>query len=271
MRIGFTLPQFGELAHHPQHAARFARQAEALGADSLWVGDRLLAPVDPKVGYAGTDVIPPEFRSALDPFALLATAAAVTERVQLGTNVINAPWYRARAARPLPHQRRSAERGTAAGRPRHRLVARGVRDDGHPHGRARPPPRRMPGRPHRLVDTEPGRAPRRTLDRARQPHRPQARRPPRPPVYLGAVPPPPSPGPPGAPTAGCPSRPSAGSTPGPTPSPPSPGTWPDCGKRSSGRDGIRPASTRSSGSTPMPTPRSRTSRPRSRGRSGRRA
>lgn len=93
MRIGFTLPQFGELAHHPQHAARFARQAEALGADSLWVGDRLLAPVDPKVGYAGTDVIPPEFRSALDPFALLATAAAVTERVQLGTNVINAPWY----------------------------------------------------------------------------------------------------------------------------------------------------------------------------------
>jgi probable F420-dependent oxidoreductase len=93
MRIGFTLPQFGELAHHPQHVARFARQAEALGADSLWVGDRLLAPVDPKVGYAGTDVIPPEFRSALDPFALLATAAAATERVQLGTNVINAPWY----------------------------------------------------------------------------------------------------------------------------------------------------------------------------------
>lgn len=93
MRIGFTLPQFGELAHHSQHAARFARQAEALGADSLWVGDRLLAPVDPKVGYAGTDVIPPEFRSALDPFALLATAAAATERVQLGSNVINAPWY----------------------------------------------------------------------------------------------------------------------------------------------------------------------------------
>ncbi|MFI0814210.1 TIGR03619 family F420-dependent LLM class oxidoreductase [Streptomyces sp. NPDC021098] len=93
MRIGFTLPQFGELAHHPQHVARFAREAEALGADSLWVGDRLLAPVDPEVGYAGTDVIPPEFRSALDPFALLATAAAATERVQLGTNVINAPWY----------------------------------------------------------------------------------------------------------------------------------------------------------------------------------
>ncbi|MER6141657.1 TIGR03619 family F420-dependent LLM class oxidoreductase [Streptomyces sparsogenes] len=93
MRIGFALPQFGALAHHPEDVVRFARQAEELGAASLWVGDRLLAPVRPTVGYAGTDTIPPEFRVALDPFALLATAAAVTERVQLGSNVINAPWY----------------------------------------------------------------------------------------------------------------------------------------------------------------------------------
>ncbi|MGY0058196.1 TIGR03619 family F420-dependent LLM class oxidoreductase [Streptomyces sp. LZ34] len=93
MRIGFALPQFGALAHHPEEVARFARQAEELGAASLWVGDRLLDPVHPTVGYAGADTIPPEFRTALDPFATLATAAAVTERVQLGTNVINAPWY----------------------------------------------------------------------------------------------------------------------------------------------------------------------------------
>lgn len=93
MRIGFSLPQFGALAHRPEEVARFARQAEELGAASLWVGDRLLDPVDPTVGYAGADTIPPEFRTALDPFATLATAAAVTERVQLGSNVINAPWY----------------------------------------------------------------------------------------------------------------------------------------------------------------------------------
>ncbi|MCO8302852.1 MULTISPECIES: TIGR03619 family F420-dependent LLM class oxidoreductase [Streptomyces] len=93
MRIGFALPQFGPLAHHPEEIARFARRAEELGADSLWVGDRLIAPVDPSVGYAGTDVIPPEFRAALDPFTVLAAAAAATERVQLGTDVINAPWY----------------------------------------------------------------------------------------------------------------------------------------------------------------------------------
>ncbi|ATL85688.1 TIGR03619 family F420-dependent LLM class oxidoreductase [Streptomyces samsunensis] len=93
MRIGFALPQFGPLAHHPEDIARFAHRAEELGADSLWVGDRLLAPVDPIVGYAGTDVIPPEFRASLDPFTVLAAAATATERVQLGTNVINAPWY----------------------------------------------------------------------------------------------------------------------------------------------------------------------------------
>ncbi|MEU4891709.1 TIGR03619 family F420-dependent LLM class oxidoreductase [Streptomyces sp. NPDC044780] len=93
MRIGFALPQFGPLAHRPEDIARFARRAEELGADSLWVGDRLLAPVDPSVGYGGTDVIPPEFRTALDPFTVLATAAAATERVRLGSDVINAPWY----------------------------------------------------------------------------------------------------------------------------------------------------------------------------------
>jgi alkanesulfonate monooxygenase SsuD/methylene tetrahydromethanopterin reductase-like flavin-dependent oxidoreductase (luciferase family) len=33
------------------------------------------------------------FRAILDPFTLLTIAATVTERVQLGTNVLNAPWY----------------------------------------------------------------------------------------------------------------------------------------------------------------------------------
>ncbi|RAY17094.1 LLM class F420-dependent oxidoreductase [Actinomadura craniellae] len=93
MQIGFTLPQFGPLAHQAGEVARFAAEAERLGAGSLWVGDRLLAPVDPTVGYGGGDSIPEVFRSRLDPFALLAVAATATERVRLGTNVLNAPWY----------------------------------------------------------------------------------------------------------------------------------------------------------------------------------
>jgi probable F420-dependent oxidoreductase len=93
MRIGFTLPQFGALAHQARDVARFARAIEDLGADSLWVADRLLAPVNPTVGYGGGDTIPKVFHSILDPFAVLAVAASATERVEVGTNVLNAPWY----------------------------------------------------------------------------------------------------------------------------------------------------------------------------------
>ena len=42
MRIGFTLPQFGALAHHARDVARFARGIEDLGRDSLWVAGRPL-------------------------------------------------------------------------------------------------------------------------------------------------------------------------------------------------------------------------------------
>jgi probable F420-dependent oxidoreductase len=93
MRLGFALPQFGRLGTQPGAATEFAREAEALGADSLWVSDRLMAPVHPVIGYAGTDTIPVQFRTPMDPFALLAAAAAVTQRARLGASVLNAPFY----------------------------------------------------------------------------------------------------------------------------------------------------------------------------------
>jgi probable F420-dependent oxidoreductase len=93
MRIGFSLPQFGTIASEPGAVIRFAREAEALGADSLWAGDRLLSPVRPEIGYSGTDTMPEQFRSRLDPFTVLTAAAAVTERATLGTSVLNAPFY----------------------------------------------------------------------------------------------------------------------------------------------------------------------------------
>jgi len=89
VRIGFTLPQLGALAHYPREVSRFAREAEQLGADSLWVGDRLLAPVNPTVGYGGADTIPRAFHALLDPFVLLSIAAVSTKHVQIGTNVLN--------------------------------------------------------------------------------------------------------------------------------------------------------------------------------------
>jgi len=93
MRIGFNLPQYGSHAHHPDGIAAFARQAEQMGADSLWVGDRLLAPVEPEINYPGTTAFPDEFRAGLDPFAALTVAAVVTTRPLLGTSVLVTPWY----------------------------------------------------------------------------------------------------------------------------------------------------------------------------------
>ncbi|ULE32403.1 TIGR03619 family F420-dependent LLM class oxidoreductase [Mycobacterium sp. IDR2000157661] len=89
--LGFAIPQFGAAAH--ADLARFAATAESLGAGSLWVGDRLLTPVNPSVGYAGGDTVPDRFRTALDPFVALTVAATATNRVRLGSSVFVAPWY----------------------------------------------------------------------------------------------------------------------------------------------------------------------------------
>jgi probable F420-dependent oxidoreductase len=89
--LGFALPQFGESAH--AELARFASTAEQLGAESLWVGDRLLAAVEPSVGYGGADTVPVNFRMSLDPFTAVAVAAAVTTSARLGFSALVAPWY----------------------------------------------------------------------------------------------------------------------------------------------------------------------------------
>lgn len=92
MKIGFTLPQFGPAGLEGE-VGRFAHEAEEAGAASLWVGDRLLSPVAPSVGYGGGPGYPPQFRASLDPFVVLTVAAAATGTALLGTNVLNAPWY----------------------------------------------------------------------------------------------------------------------------------------------------------------------------------
>ncbi|MVU82682.1 TIGR03619 family F420-dependent LLM class oxidoreductase [Nocardia sp. ET3-3] len=102
MKIGFSLPQHGAQAREGARVAHYATALEQAGADSLWVGERLIAATNPAVGYAGKPTIPDEFNSVLDPLLLLGIAAAVTERVRLGTNVLIAPLHRpAHLARAL--------------------------------------------------------------------------------------------------------------------------------------------------------------------------
>lgn len=94
MELGFALPYLHNVAHQVSEAGEFAREAEKAGAASLWVGDRNFAAVNPKIGAGGIgNTIPVEYRTAADPFQILAIAGSATERVRLGTHVLIAPVY----------------------------------------------------------------------------------------------------------------------------------------------------------------------------------
>src|SRR4051794_17952113 len=94
MRLGFTVPQFGQYAG-PDAVLAAARQAEELGYDSLWVLERLLYPVNPQTPYPATadGSLPLMYRRSLDPLAILTYLAAATSQVRIGTTIINLPFY----------------------------------------------------------------------------------------------------------------------------------------------------------------------------------
>ena len=71
-----------------ENVVEIARLAEDLGYHSLWTFQRLLAAVDAD----GAPLLLPQYRSVLDPIALLAYLAAVTDRVRLGVAVLNLPF-----------------------------------------------------------------------------------------------------------------------------------------------------------------------------------
>lgn len=94
MQIGIQLAQNGSTAN-PAAVRSFVTAAESLGYHSVWVMDRLIAPLEPSVGYAGSDLeLPREHGTSLEPLSALTYAAALSERVQLGTSVLVGPWYR---------------------------------------------------------------------------------------------------------------------------------------------------------------------------------
>ncbi|WP_145926826.1 TIGR03619 family F420-dependent LLM class oxidoreductase [Amycolatopsis orientalis] len=95
MRLGIALPQYGPLAKMDA-VAGFATAAEELGYASLWVGDRVLAPVSPSDFYPGgtpEQPYPPEFVTFADPLILLTVAASVTKKVRLGTSTLTGTVY----------------------------------------------------------------------------------------------------------------------------------------------------------------------------------
>ncbi|MEV5408949.1 TIGR03619 family F420-dependent LLM class oxidoreductase [Thermopolyspora sp. NPDC052614] len=90
MKLGISLPTSGPLAS-ADNIARVAREADRLGYDSVWTYERILRPTAPVSMDGGEPQPVPEiYRLAYDPLETLSYVAAITERVQLGTSIVQA-------------------------------------------------------------------------------------------------------------------------------------------------------------------------------------
>jgi probable F420-dependent oxidoreductase len=93
MDIGCHLPVYGPAATR-EALTLFARRAETLGYDSLWVSDHVVIPytIRSRYPYNATGDFPlaPD-TDFLEPLTVMALVAAVTNRVRLGTSVLVLP------------------------------------------------------------------------------------------------------------------------------------------------------------------------------------
>jgi probable F420-dependent oxidoreductase len=65
-----------------------AVELEQRGFESLWVPEHTHIPTGRRTPYPAGGELPEEYRRTLDPFVALATAAAVTQRLVLGTGIV---------------------------------------------------------------------------------------------------------------------------------------------------------------------------------------
>ena len=94
MKIGLSLPQAGVNATR-ENVIKFAQAAEKENFDSLWVLERLLYPINPQTKYPGTTngIMPEEWKNIYDPINLLIFVAAITNKILLGTGVLDVPFH----------------------------------------------------------------------------------------------------------------------------------------------------------------------------------
>ena len=90
MKVGIILPQVGQQATR-ENVLQLATLAEKEGFNSLWVFERLLWPINPQTPYPGTPdgSLPIESQNVLDPLETLTYVAANTNKIALGTSVID--------------------------------------------------------------------------------------------------------------------------------------------------------------------------------------
>jgi probable F420-dependent oxidoreductase len=90
LKIGIVSPQLGQPATR-ENVIQTAKLAENEGIDSLWVGERLLWPLNPQTPSPGSPdgSLSAELQIVLDPLETLAYIAANTNKINLGTSVID--------------------------------------------------------------------------------------------------------------------------------------------------------------------------------------
>jgi len=90
LKVGITLPQAGEQST-TGNIVRTAKTAEDEGFDSLWVFERLLWPISPQTPYVANPdgSLPVEYQRVFDPLETLTFVAAKTNKITLGTSVID--------------------------------------------------------------------------------------------------------------------------------------------------------------------------------------
>lgn len=90
MKVGILLPVTGQQATR-ENIIQVAKEAENEGFDSLWVLERLLFPLTPQTPYPATPdgSLPAQYQNVLDPLGTLSYVAGKTEKISLGTSVID--------------------------------------------------------------------------------------------------------------------------------------------------------------------------------------
>jgi probable F420-dependent oxidoreductase len=88
MKIGLLMP----FTSYTANPAAFARAAESLGFESVWIPEHPILPVNPKTPFPATGgPIPNVYSQMCDPFVALSMAAAATSHLKVATGICLVP------------------------------------------------------------------------------------------------------------------------------------------------------------------------------------